>query len=72
MSAVRHRNYHRAVYSLDIKRCQYCVGFLAAVSLREETEFEHPSPAVICTYCDGPPHWEHALFVPPAWDDPFA
>jgi hypothetical protein len=57
------------MYSLDIKRCCHCVGFLAAISLFEDDGFEAPGPAVICTSCDGPPHWEHALFVPRRWTD---
>jgi hypothetical protein len=58
------------VYSLDIKRCQHCVGFLAAVPLHEEDGFAVQGPAVLCTCCDGPPRWDLALFVPSRWTDP--
>jgi hypothetical protein len=58
------------VYSLAIKRCQHCVGFLAAVPLQEEDGFVVEGPAVLCTYCDGLPRWDHALFVPRGWINP--
>jgi hypothetical protein len=58
------------VYSLDIKRCPHCVGYLAAIRLEDDDEFAARAPAVLCTYCDGLPHWDHALFVPRPWAEP--
>jgi hypothetical protein len=69
MDSDRRVTYGRRVYSLDIKRCQHCVGYLAAVPLDEGDGFEVQGPAVVCTYCDGPPRWEHAVFVPRRWTD---
>jgi hypothetical protein len=57
------------MYSLDIRRCKHCVGGLGTVSLDEADGFEVPVPAVICNYCDGAPHREHAVFVPIRWTD---
>jgi hypothetical protein len=70
MRSDRRLAYRRGVYSLDIKRCRHCVGYLAAVRLDEDDLFEAAGPAVLCTYCDGLPHWEHALFVPRRWISP--
>ena len=58
------------MYSLDIKRCVHCVGALKVVPLSEEHEFEHPAPAVVCTYCDASPRWDQAVFVPRRWHNP--
>ena len=72
MGSDRRFAYGRGVYSLDIKRCAHCVGYLAAVPLVEEDGFEVQGPAIVCTYCDGPPRWEHAMFVPLRWTEPLA
>ena len=62
--------YGRGVYSLDIKRCQHCVGYLTAVPLDEEDGFEVRGPAIVCTYCDGAPRWDQAVFMPRLWNQP--
>jgi hypothetical protein len=53
------------MYALDLKRCPHCAAGLASLAVEDD-----PAPVLVCRRCDGPPHWERAIFVPRSWSEP--
>jgi hypothetical protein len=56
------------MYALAPKRCQHCVGVLAAVALDQAQEFAARGPVLVCERCDSVPGTEETFHVPDDWD----